>query len=345
MSNAASIPTPAVAPSAPPAPPPVDASKFGIDPKAKPAPVVDKASLLAKVKADAAAKAAPAAPPAAPVANGEPAKDATPVAGEPVAATEEDALDRVQRGAAKARAAASQRREMQAQREQATRDAEAARGQAARLNQDLQAVNARLENFRKDPLSALQTMGVSPEEIARRAIEANTPEARIASVHEELQAEKKELQKLRQEILQEKQQAAVKTETERFLKESADPKLYPTLADVSPRTIMARAWEIVQAHHKAGKSLTNAEVLSYMEDENRSYRKSRATTNPATGSSGKSDGASAGSAKTATPTLTNSDQTASVSVPPKLHELKPAERRAELLRRAKADMAAKSATR
>jgi len=370
MTEAASTPA---APAAPAAPmPKIDLGAFG-----KPTPrngtpsgptAERRASLLANAKAAVAHAPAPeaGAPPPAPSLGlarkpgPAPAEGAEPPATEAsaddgaaastaegtgtgtAAAAEETPLERAKRIA---RASADDHRRKQARAAQRAREQSEnaqARAEAAQLRSSLNQVNGRLQRIQSDPLAALREMGVGADELARRAIQAGTPEEKIALIEQARQRDVAELRQLKQQLAAKEHAELVRAEETRFQKQAGNAKLYPNLTNEHPRAILALAKEIATKGLAQGKSYSNEEILSYLD---RQYGKHK--TKGLAGSSGHGNGAEAG-AKTAKPaarTLSNADQTAMNSKPATLKDLKPADQRAELLRRARADMAAKIATR
>lgn len=157
---------------------------------------------------------------------------------------------------------ASQEREQSAH-------AELARERAAR-----EAAESRWNKVKSEPLSFFEEAGIPASDVAKRAIEENTPESRIAKVEADLKAQYAALEKRiadqQAKEQQAAQEAAMNRARETFVREASDPAKYPALAryaSAAPRDLLREAETIMQTAARAGHTYSDAEIQSYLDEK------------------------------------------------------------------------------
>lgn len=168
----------------------------------------------------------------------------------------------------------AQRREQE--RQALAQQAQAERAQREALQRQLEALN--------DPMQALahlERVGLSPKVLAQKAVEANTPEAKLraeieARIEERVSAVQRaheaELTKLREEREQRTRFEQIQQATNHFVAQASKATDYPAVSAVinlGPEwrdSIVAEARRVLtDAYQRTGYEYTNEEVLSYLE--------------------------------------------------------------------------------
>lgn len=140
--------------------------------------------------------------------------------------------------------------------EQATREAQTYR-QAAEQQRAI------LDQLRAggDPSAALQALGVSPEALARAAIDAGTPAAQLRAVQEQLAAEKRAREQFQAELRQRDQRAVQARAEENFYAASQDEKKYPALSKLPRAVILTLGDDLANKASKQGQRFTFSDLL------------------------------------------------------------------------------------
>lgn len=174
----------------------------------------------------------------------------------------------------KAKKGAARAAQMRAERAQAERQAQIASADAQRWKAEAEA-RARTETaLRQDPISALRALGYSPKDAAEAIKNAGTPEAALADVRKELEAERQARQTLENNLRTREQQATYEREAAAFMTAASDEKAYPTLSQQPPKFVLSIAESIIrQAHANTGIVYSNKEVLEYLESNWSSHSK------------------------------------------------------------------------
>lgn len=179
---------------------------------------------------------------------------------EPVPAVEEKpaqpeadaALERASKAAARAREGSRRYAETQRQiAEQAahiaqqTAQTQRAARDAQQYRQEVEAARERDAQLKKDPYKALKQLGMTDEELARRAMQENSPEAATHRLEAQLAEERSARVALEQRLDNERAEAhraAMSRQAEAsFVAEAADAAAYPELAIRSPAKQLAAA--------------------------------------------------------------------------------------------------------
>lgn len=306
--------------------PPVVAPPGPIRP---PAPKVDFAALASKAlegvngapAPDTASSGGSEATHASPEGAGEGASAAAPLDAKAVAA----AVVAGRRHQEKLRRAAQQDRQRA---EQATREAQSYR-QAAEQQRAI------LDQLRAggDPSAALQALGVSPEALARAAIDAGSPAAQLRAVQEQLAAEKRAREQFQAELRQRDQRAVQARAEENFYAASQDEKKYPALSKLPRAVILTLGDDLANKASKQGQRFTFSDLLESLEV---AFRGESKTVPQASGvqAATETQSTGAGSTKPPTRTITSADTTSSASTPVDLKSLPAAARYREIEKRA-----------
>lgn len=198
-------------------------------------------------------------------------------------------LERAKAAAERERKAQVLRRQEQVERqrlaqERAELERQLAQERAAREQfvSEYRQLQALLEEQKKDPLAVLEKLGVPADVIAKRALEANTPDAKIAKL-EQLVLEERDartrLEKQREEERQAREEAQRRQEVsaraaaahQAFIQAAANEEKYPHLAAhaaVRPRALLIEATAIVQdAYDRTGIAYEDEDVLEFLEQQ------------------------------------------------------------------------------
>ena len=212
--------------------------------------------------------------------------------------------------------------------EQATREAQTYR-QAAEQQRAI------LDQLRAggDPSAALQALGVSPEALARAAIDAGTPAAQLRAVQEQLAAEKRAREQFQAELRQRDQRAVQARAEENFYAASQDEKKYPALSKLPRAVILTLGDDLANKASKQGQRFTFSDLLESLEV---AFRGESKTVPQASGvqAATETQSTGAGSTKPPTRTITSADTTSSASTPVDLKSLPAAARYREIEKRA-----------
>lgn len=212
--------------------------------------------------------------------------------------------------------------------EQATREAQTYR-QAAEQQRAI------LDQLRAggDPSAALQALGVSPEALARAAIDAGTPAAQLRAVQEQLAAEKRAREQFQAELRQRDQRVVQARAEENFYAASQDEKKYPALSKLPRAVILTLGDDLANKASKQGQRFTFSDLLESLEV---AFRGESKTVPQASGvqAATETQSTGAGSTKPPTRTITSADTTSSASTPVDLKSLPAAARYREIEKRA-----------
>jgi hypothetical protein len=223
------------------------------------------------------------------------------------------ALERAKAAAAREKQRQAIRRQEQADRARMAAEAQTKAQESARYQAELAAeraererLTALFEKSKTDPFSYLEAHGVTPEDIAKRAVDASTPEAQLAKVRADFEArlakERETLRKEFEEKIQAREAAREEAEkraqakavyeqaTKGFVAQASDAAKYPTLARhaaVRPNAIVREAAELLaEAKQNTGVDYTDEEVLTFLEDQ---YSKAASDQPDPKAAAGKSD--------------------------------------------------------
>lgn len=197
-----------------------------------------------------------------------------PTEGEAAAAAPVDeALERATKAAAKAREGSRRFKETQEQlRITAQREQQHAQ-EVERLRRETAAARQREEALLKDPYRALKERGMTDEQLARRAMQENSPEALVLRVQEELQAERAARQALETRLAEEREAVraqAVKQQAEAaFFEAAKDAEAFPELAIRRPAVQLAAARAAlaqIEANGFPTRHFTNEQIAEAAEE-------------------------------------------------------------------------------
>ena len=211
---------------------------------------------------------------AVPEGDAAPPAEATPV--------EVDRLARAKAVAEKAKQAAERNRKMRAEAAGYQQRAEQSQAEAQRHRAELEQLRAEKAEFLKDPTGKFRdyTGGkASTADIARRAIEENTPEFQIRQELAQERASREELQRKLDEF-QGKIEAGEHAQKQRaaetaFTTLAADGARFPHLAGQPSAVVLAAAKTIISAvaQRRPGVSPSDNEVLEYLEYQYATHQK------------------------------------------------------------------------
>ena len=251
---------------------------------------------------------------------------------------------------AKARRQAQANAEREAIQREAQRQAYAAREAQAYLQQERAArqdLEAKYRAVTGDPAAALEhleKLGLDPKTLAKKALEADTPEAKLrAEIRAEFQAELEAIKRENQERLEAERKAQLVAQQERtrqeahqrFIAQASDATAFPTLASMfekNPRwkgQIISEATQILrEAKQKTGEDYSNKQVLLYLEEKYSEITPSRngAVTREDTGKTTPGTATTAGGSRT----LTNDATQVRGTLPPDFDSLSDAEQKKAL---------------
>lgn len=229
--------------------------------------------LIARLQAEGRGEPPSAAPPAVaspgivdgavpadapPAAEAPPGDAVTPPT--PPTPPEDPRLARAREGAAKARARVQRERQLQGQAAQLRHAQESQAGELARLR-------SLEQTLRADPLAALKALGLTTEQMARRAIEEGKPESAIAALQEQLSQERAARQAFEQRIAQGSQAQQRAQAEEVFVRDASNATRFPALAGVSRHILLAAGKQFAQDTVARGFGPpTNAQLLELLNE-------------------------------------------------------------------------------
>lgn len=219
--------------------------------------------------------------------------------------------------------------------EQTRRQADQTAREAQQYRQQADQSRTILDQLRAggDPSAALQALGVSPEALARAAIDAGTPAAQLRAVQEQLAAEKRAREQFQAELRQRDQRAVQARAEENFYAASQDEKKYPALSKLPRAVILTLGDDLANKASKQGQRFTFSDLLESLEV---AFRGGSKTVPQASGvqAATETQSTGAGSTKPPTRTITSADTTSSASTPVDLKSLPAAARYREIEKRA-----------
>jgi hypothetical protein len=168
----------------------------------------------------------------------------------------------------KARKIAKSRREAEAKAERERLRADQFAQRADQERKEREASRAELESFRKDPLQAIKSLGVTARQLADKAIEEGTPEAKFAAIEARHAAEnaaiREELAALKKERETERQGAQEAGARAQFFA-LLTPESHPRLHGLDRSMVLAMAKSAFDNARSRGHSPTDRQVLDYVE--------------------------------------------------------------------------------
>jgi hypothetical protein len=181
-----------------------------------------------------------------------------------------------------------------------------------------------------DPSAALQALGVSPEALAKAAIESGSPAAQLKAIQDQLAQERRAREALVRELQGEKA-AQVRAKVEdAFYSAAQDEKRYPNLSKQPKAVILQMGDYLANQASAKGERYTFSDLLESLEYLYKGGGKTNQANLQATATG--IQGAGAGSGKPPTRTITSADTTSSASTPIDLKSLPPAARYKEVER-------------
>lgn len=143
------------------------------------------------------------------------------------------------------------------------------RAEIARERQELDAVKARYARVKDDPIEGLKEAGLSYEDLTKRILNADTPEAKIEAMQAKLEAFEKARETERQELQQRHTTQQIdhsKNEIKSHI--FGNPDKYPTLTMYDEATIRERAWDVAtQYYAKTQQAPDLDELAGYLEEQ------------------------------------------------------------------------------
>ena len=217
--------------------------------------------------------------------------------------------------------------------EQTRRQADQTAREAQQYRQQADQSRTILDQLRSggDPSAALQALGVSPEALARAAIDAGTPAAQVKAIQAEIAKERAAREALTRELQQRDARASQAKAEEVFFQSAQDATKYPNLSK-QPRSVILRLGDsLANEATSKGERFTFGDPLESLEMVFRGGSKivPQASVQATTGTAGTGDGP-----KPQTRTITNADTSSSASTPIDLKSLPLAARYKEVERRA-----------
>lgn len=162
------------------------------------------------------------------------------------AVTEESVLSQGQKAAARAREDAKRNRE----RVEAANRQSAAIDQTRQENERLRQENAQYQAWReslaKDPYIALKQLGMTEEDLARRAITEGSAEQKIAHLHQQLEQERQARLSFEQKIAQDEANKVRANSQQQLVETARDEKKYPHLAQQPDDVIINQTYVTLQ---------------------------------------------------------------------------------------------------
>jgi hypothetical protein len=182
--------------------------------------------------------------------------------------TAEDKVKLAAKTIARAKAAGARHRELEAK---AEREALRAQQLSERLQQQEQERDRdrhERETWKKNPLEALKGMGLTARQLAQRALEEGTPDARFAALEAQLSEERAARTKLEERLASQQRTASEKAAVEQFLGR-VKPESYPHLSRIPPGRVLAMARDVFAEAQRLGYTFRDAdsEVLEQLESE------------------------------------------------------------------------------
>lgn len=214
------------------------------------------------------------AEPAAPVVEETAATEETAEAEAPVTPTVADeALERAEKAAKAAREGSRRFKEQQEMLRRQAYETQRQAQEAEQLRRENAAARQREEALKKDPYKALKDLGMTDEELARRALRENTPEALVHQLKEQVESERQARIALENRIAQEREaarQAQMLQQAESaFFEAAKDAETYPELAIRKPATQLAAARAALRQIEENGfstKHFTHEQVAEAAEE-------------------------------------------------------------------------------
>lgn len=238
-----------------------------------------------------------------------------------------------------------------------TQEAQYAQQVAYAERQRADQLQRQLQEVQSDPMAALALLeqaGLSPKELARKVVEADSPEAKLKAdiesrFDQRLTALRQDYEQKIQGFSQEREarqrQETLVAARSQFISEAGDEKNYPAvstlveLGDDWKSSLLGEATRVLeQAYQATGQHYTNAEVLQYLE---RKYAKlnlpskQKSSTDKSEVTSPSKDalngtGTEAKNAASAPRTISNKVAQEKASLPPNFDDLPPKEQTAVL---------------
>ena len=186
----------------------------------------------------------------------------------PAPADAEDKVKLAAKTLARAKAAGQRQRELEAK---AEREALRAQQLSERLQQqdkERERDRAERDAWKKDPVTALKGLGLTARQLAAKALEEGTPEARFAALEARLADSDAARQALETRLANEQQSANHKRAVETFLAK-VKPEQYPVLSKLSPRRVLALAHDAFAHAQEMNYKFRDAdtEILEQLESE------------------------------------------------------------------------------
>jgi hypothetical protein len=258
-------------------------------------------------------KAAPA--PAASETNGTANAAGTATEAKPLTPEEKQAQDFAKAQAAAAKARKASQRDQQKRIDQARIEQQQTQAQAelAQLRSRLEQ-SARLEQqLRADPLAALKALGISAEDTYKRAVQEGTPEAQLAAMRQEIEAERRERVALQQQLAQQSRTEQQKRVDADFVQAAQNEKLYPNIANQPAAFILSAARDLVRDAWERtrdpvtgrGRTFSREEILTALEALYSTHTKARSKTKDATSESASSSGTNGSGSPAPSRTISN----------------------------------------
>ena len=173
--------------------------------------------------------------PADPTATTEPAPAA------PVEPPADEALERAQKAAAKAREGSRRYAETQRMLAEQSARVQAAAREAAMLRERQAQYEAREATLKADPYKALKDLGMTDADLATRALRENTPEAVTHRLEQALEQERNARVALEQRLAAQQQAAVAERAQSEFIATATNAEDYPELAVRRPAVQLAAA--------------------------------------------------------------------------------------------------------
>jgi len=145
----------------------------------------------------------------------------------------------------------------------------AERASVAREKAEIEALKGKYARVKEDPIEALKETGLSYEELTRRILNADTPEAKIEALSQKIEA----FERSRAEEQQAQQQRAATSNYEASRNQfkaniSSNEDKYPTLTLLEPEEVWADAWKVADQYFKQTQEVPDIDDLTqYLEDQ------------------------------------------------------------------------------
>lgn len=162
------------------------------------------------------------------------------------AAPPPDVLDAAGRAAKKAREDARRHREREAQANQTAAQVAAIKRENERLAQENKSFHEWRQGLSKDPYAALKQLGMTEEDLARRAITAGSPEEKIAQLHAQIEQERKDRKELEDRWNREKTDQIRSNAQKQLVEAANDEAKFPLLSQQPDEVIINQAYVTLQ---------------------------------------------------------------------------------------------------